>query len=259
MFTQALGTGADPPDGFESEFRFLADIQGLTTVVGRHPSASLLPIFNDTYRSLREQVTEWGYTQFLNRGNTTALPTVPFETGESYATIATVQGLDQVKSIDVKTVNGRWRKLDEGTILQLRDGCPAVGERGCPRMWCWLDAGTVSGATYTGGHIAISPTPTGGSYVLWSMQEFTPIAVSTDVFLYHTADWKQWHQLTALVRVCGLRDKDTAAKLNTALRELDSTRDDTVAGRIKNQAPTAAGPKTWTRSNDYRGGGAWGS
>lgn len=256
MFTLALG---NTTTGFEGEFRFLADAQGLGTPVGRHPSANLLPIFNDTYKSLREQVTEWGYTQFLTRGTTTAMPTTAFETGETYATITISQSLQQIKAIDAKLTNGRWKRLDEVSFLQLRDTYIEPNAPGTPDVWCWLDAGSVSGANYTAGRIAIAPVPNGGSYVLWSMNAFTDLASTTDVFLYHNSDWKQWHMLTALVRVCGVRDKDTAKKLETAMYELNPRNEGTVAERMKSQAPTASGPKTWTRSENYRGSrGPWG-
>lgn len=264
MFTLALGTATTL---FEGEFRFLADTQGLGTSVGRHPSADLLPIFNDTYRSLREQVTEWGYTQFLNRGTTTAMPTTPVETGETYAVInvgtagtpGTPGTILQVKAVDAKLSNGRWRRLDEVTFLQTRDHYTDPNGRGFPEEWCWLSGGAVSGANFsTTGQIAIFPVPNGGSYVLWTMQEFTALANTTDVFAYHNSDWKQWHMMQALVRVCGIRDKDTAKKLETVLYQLDPTKEGTVAERIKSGAATASGPKTWTRSRSYNGRGPWG-
>lgn len=262
MFTLALGQGETTPgasSGWIGEFRFLADQQGLNSAVGRTPDADLLPVINDCYRALREQVTQWGYTEFLDRGTTTALPVVPFEVGESYATITTAVGLTQIKAIDAKLTSGDWRRLTEVTFLQLRDRYNRPSAPGYPHLWCWLSAGTVSGSTYTGGRIALAPVPNGGSYVLWSLQEATPVALTTDVFLYHTVDWKMWHMMQVLVRVCGIRDKNTRAQVDIVLRELDPAQDGTVAQRIKSQAPTASGPKTWSRSNDYRGGrGPWG-
>jgi mRNA-degrading endonuclease toxin of MazEF toxin-antitoxin module len=254
VFTQALGSSTT---GFEGEFRFEADIQGLATSVGRHPSANLLPIFNSSYRRLRELVVSYGYTQFCVRGTTTALPVAAVEAGETYASITTLVAMDQLKMLDVKDTTGRWRTLPEVTLLQLRDF--ATTTRGQPQAWCWLDAGTVSAATFTGGRIAITPVPNGGSYALWTMPETTPVVQTTDVFLYHTEDWRMWHMYDVMSRVCGARDKDTARKLDFIMSRLDPDVEGSPAFNIRNQAPTAAGSKTMTRASNYRGiGGLWG-
>ena len=263
MFTQALGTSTT---GFEGEFRYLADIQGLATSVGRHPSANLLPVFNSSHRRLRELVSGYGYTQFCTRGATTALPTTAVETGETYAIInvgtagspGTIPPTAQVKMLDVKDTTGRWRTLPEVTLLQLRDF--ATTSRGQPQAWCWINAGSIStGTTFVAGQIAITPTPNGGSYALWSMNELTMPTATSDVYLYHNEDWRMWHMYDAMAQVVGARDKDTAKKLAFVLSRLDPTVEGSPAFNIKNQAPTAAGAKTMTRSDNYRGiGGLWG-
>lgn len=254
MFSQVLGTSTT---GFEGEFRFEADVQGLATAVGRHPSANLLPIFNSSYRRLRELVSGYGYTQFCVRGTTTALPTSAVETGETYASITTAVAMEQLKMVDVKDTSGRWRTLPEVTLLQLRDF--ATTTAGLPRAWCWLDSGTVAGAAvFTGGKIAITPVPNGGSYALWTMPEFTPLTLTTEAFLYHTEDWRMWHMYDSMSRVCGARDKDTAKKLDFILSRLNPEVEGSPAFNIKNQQPTASGSKTMTRASNYNGIGPWG-
>lgn len=263
MFSQVLGTATT---GFEGEFRYLADVQGLATSVGRHPSANLLPVFNSSYRRLRELVTGYGYTQFCVRGTTTALPTSAVETGETYAVITVGTSgtpgspfpATQIKMVDVKDTTGRWRTLPEVTLLQLRDF--ATTSRGAPKAWCWLNSGSlvVLGST-AAGSIAITPVPNGGSYALWTMPETVAPTNTTDLYLYHTEDWRMWHMYDAMAQVCGARDKDTAKKLDFILSRLDPDVDGSPAFNIRNQAPTAAGAKTMTRSSDYRGiGGLWG-
>lgn len=252
MFTQALGTATT---GFEGQFRFLADQQGLATSAGRHPSADLLPIFNANYRSLRQFVTGLGYRQFCTRGSTTALPTSAVETNETYATITLAQGVTQIVQVDVLLASSEWKTLTEIQLGQLRDY--ATRFRGCPRAWLWLDAGSVSAATFTAGKIGVTPVPTGGSYALWTMSEFTDLSATTDVFLYHTEDWRRYHMYASMRDICGARDKDTANKLAMIERMLDVDIPGTPAYNIAVHAPTAAGPKTWTRSRDYRGVGPW--
>lgn len=263
MFTQALGTSTT---GFEGEFRYEADIQGLATSVGRHPSANLLPVFNSSYRRLRELVAGYGYTQFCTRGATTALPTSAVETGETYATIdvgtagspGTVPPTQQIKMVDIKTTGGRWRTLPETTLLQLRDF--PTSTKGEPQGWCWVTAPSISsGTTLVAGKIAVFPVPNGGSYALWTMNEQTMPSAVSDVYLYHTEDWRMWHMYDAMSRVCGARDKDTAKKIDFILSRLDPKVEGSPAFNIANQRPTASGSKTMTRASNYRGiGGAWG-
>jgi hypothetical protein len=249
-----------------AEFRYLADTQGLATNVGRHPDANIYLIAGSSYRRLRELVSGYGYTQFCTRGATTALPTTAIEAQETYATIdvgvagtpGTVPTTAQIKMVDVKDLGGLWRTLPEVTLLQLRDF--ATTSKGRPRAWCWVTAPSIStGTTLVAGKIAISPVPNGGSYALWTMNEQTMPSVSTDVFLYHNEDWRMWHMYDVMAQVCGARDKDTAKKLDFILSRLNPAVEGSPAFNIKNQAPTAAGAKTMTRSNNYRGIGPWGA
>ena len=253
MFTQALGTTTT---GFEGQFRFLADQQGLGTSVGRHPSADLLPVFNANYRSLRQFVTGLGYRQFCTRGSTTALPTSAVETNETYATIALAQGVSQIAQVDVQYLTLEWDSIPEIQLLQLRDyACRTPAP---PRAWLWLDAGSVSGSTFTQGKIGVVPVPNGGNYALWTMLEFTDLSATTDVYLYHTEDWRRWHMFSCMRDICGVRDKDSAKKLVTIERMLDPNIPGTPGHNWANSIAMATGPKTWTRSRNYRGIGPWG-
>lgn len=255
MFTLALG---DENSGFEREFRYLADKQGLATSAGRHPSADLLPIFNDSYQRLINLVTSYGYTQHLERGTTTALPTSPVETNETYAVVTTAEGEDQVKAVDVRFGGSDWFRLPEISFSELRDYTPrqiGVTPSG-PLGWCWLTSGTVSEDTFTGGSIAFAPVPQSGDYCLWTMKTKTRLDETDDVFLYHTADWKQWHMYDAMAQVAGVRDKNSEKRLIEIQRRLNPNIEGTPAYNIRAHAPTIAGPKTWRRGRNYRG--RWG-
>lgn len=273
MFTRALGT-ATSPAGFEGQFRFLCDAQGLSTAAGRHPSADLLPVFNASRRSLRELVCSYGYTLLMTRGTTTNLPVVPVEAGEQYAVIdvgvsgspGTISTIDQLKKIDVKVNGTDWYPLDEVSLLQLRDISHSRYGQGStyptrPRGWCWLNAGVETNPagvpTHVKGQIAVSPVPQNGQYALWTMNEEADLVTTTDVWLYHTEDWAQWHMWDAMSKICGARDKDSARKLdyivnNRLNREIPGS----PAYNIWTQRPTASGPRTWTRARNYRG--PWG-
>lgn len=269
MFTRALGT-TTPHAGFIGQFRFLADVEGLGTAAGRHPDADLLPVFNASYRALREFVTGLGYTQFIRRGTTTNLPTTPVEVGENYAIIdvgtsgtpGTIPTLEQIKRVDVKFSGTDWYELPEVTLLQLRDVAPArhfgtTPNR--PQAWCWLNSGSITGTTaFVKGEIALCPVPSSGQYCLWSMTEQPDLINPTDVWLYHTEDWAQWQMFDAMSKVCGARDKDTARKLDYILNNrLNIEVPGSPANNIYKQRPTAAGPRTWVRSASYRGPAPW--
>lgn len=255
MFTQALGVGS-PASGWLGQFRYLADTQGLTTSAGRHPDADLIVLANSSYRSLREHVIALGYRQFCTRGTTTALPTTAVETGETYATITLAQGVSQIAQFDVRPTNGEWISLPEIQITQLRDY--STRQRTTPRAWLWLDAGSVALAAFTAGKLGVLPVPNGGSYALWTVNEFTDLASATDVYLYHTEDWKLWHMYHTMAKICGARDKDTARKLDFILSQLNEDTPSSPAKGIYQHAPVTAGPRTWTRSRNYRGIGPWG-
>jgi hypothetical protein len=265
MFTRALGTTTT---GFEGQFRFLADTQGLGTAAGRHPSADLLPVFNAAYKALVQLVTAKGYTQFVSRGTTTALPTTPFEAGETFSTIAlgtagtpgTPPTQETIKRIDVRISGSDWYVLPEVTFLQLRDLTPSryFGSPTKPKGWCWLNVGAVTAANYsTAGAIAIAPVPTSGSFCLWTLNAIADVVNPTDVFLYHTEDWAQWQMYRAMLAIAGVRDKNSAGKIEAIQWFLNEENPGSPAWNIAHQAPTASGPRTWTRGNDYRGVGPW--
>lgn len=246
MFTQALG---DTSTGFEAEWRYRADLQGLGTSVGRHPSANLLPIFNGAYREMLEQALQWGYTQLLTRGTTTTPVWAPVEVGEGYAVIATTASMQQIKQVDFRySSGGDWRSLEEVSITQLRD-LALNSTTAPPRGWCLLETG-ISGADLTG-QIAIAPVPPSGSYVLWTMPEFTALTGAAGLFAYHAECWRKWHIYKAMQEVCVVRDKDTQRIRDAIDRMLDPAVEQSPAHQMRAMAPTAAGPKTWTRSPNY--------
>lgn len=264
MFTVALGTSTT---GWEGQFRFLADQQGLSGVTARMPSASLLPVINAGYRSLRELVVTYGYTLFCQRGTTTALPTVPPETGETYVVIdfgasgtpGTVPPITQIKMIDFKDTSNNWSRLPELTLLQMRDYA-ITSTPARPQGWFWLNAGSVATNAFTKGSIGVTPVPNGGSYAIWSMPEFADLTAATDLFLYQTEDWRQWHFFNVMKQICGVRDKNLAKQMDLILWNLSPDKEGSPAYNIKAQAPTASGSRTWSRADNYRGNGrrAWG-
>lgn len=271
MFTRALGTATDPL-GFEGQFRFLCDAQGLATAAGRHPSADLLPVFQASREALRNLVTGYGYTLFCTRGATTNLPTTPVEAGEQYAVInvgvsgtpGTIDTMQQVKRVDIKIPGRDWKPLDEVTLNQLRDISQTrygfnSSSPNRPKGWCWLNAGQISAQpnTSVAGQIAIAPVPSSGQYCLWTMNKEPLVTATTGVWLFHNEDWAQWMMWDAMSKICGARDKDSARKLDYILNNrLNREQPGSPAYNIYVDRPTASGPKTWTRASNYRG--PWG-
>ena len=90
------------------------------------------------------------------------------------------------------------------------------------------------------------------------MTEAPDLVNTTDVWLYHTEDWAQWHMWDAMAKICGSRDKDQARKLDFIVNNrLNPEVPGSPANNINKQRPTAQGPRTWTRSNNYRAAGGW--
>jgi hypothetical protein len=257
MITRALGTATT---GLEGQFRYQFDLQSAGTSGTRNPTVDVVSALNGSYRSLRELVTTWGYTLFLLRGSTTALPTAATVSGEDYAQITVPLATQVVKSVDVQVSGQPWRKLEEVPFGQLRSFGPLRGVADRPRLplaWCWLTAATVSGATATAGHIAVFPIPSQGNYCLWTLPEWTDITGATDIFLFHSEEWIQYLFAHAALKVCVFRDKDARQRRQALLDQLNPDNEGSPAWNIKNQAPVAAGPRTWRRSPNYRGGGLW--
>lgn len=260
MYTKAVGTTTT---GFEGKFRYQMDLQGLGSATGRHPSADLLNVFNDAYKSLRELVTGKGYTQFIVRGTTTTLPVVPVEAGETYAIInvgttgtpGTPPTFSQIRRIDIKANGSDWFELPYVTFGQLRELTPDrfTTSPTKPRGWCWLNAGTIAGANFTAGQIALAPVPTNGQFCIWTLPDWIDCAGTTDVFYYHIADWEMWHLYKAASMVLVPRDKDSMRVAQWLASQLNEEVPGTPAYNIHRARPVAAGPKTWVRTADYRG------
>lgn len=258
MITRALGTLTT---GLEGQFRYQFDIQGLGTSGGRNPTADVVSALNGSYRSLREFVTNCGYTLFLTRGSTTVLPTSATVTGEDYAQIAVPQATLVVKGVDVQFGSEPWYRLQEVPFGQMRDFTQYQQRANNPRRpmaWSQLTAGTVAGSAFTAGQIAVFPIPSSGNYALWTLPEWTDITSATDVFLFQSEEWIQWMFAHAALKVNVFRDKDAQRKRDALYAQLDPNIVGSPAYNVRTLAPVAAGPRTWTRDRNYRSGRFWG-
>jgi hypothetical protein len=73
--------------------------------------------------------------------------------------------------------------------------------------------------------------------------------------LFHSEDWIQYLFAHAALKVCVFRDKDARSRRQDLLNQLNPDVPGSPAWNIRNQAPVAAGPRTWRRSPNYRGEG----
>lgn len=266
MITRQIGTATT---GLEGEFRYQMDLQGLSSSAGRNPTTNIQTVLNSSYRSLREFVTTCGYTLFLTRSATASLPTAATVSGEDYAQISVPFATQVVKAVNVKFGSEPWYPLQEVPFGQLRDATqwgPSTTPRR-PRAWTWIQGPQLDDppqSILTQGFIAVAPIPTSGSYCLWTLPEHSNIGANaggdhdnTDLFLFHSEEWIQWLFAHTALKVCVFRDKDAKRKEDALRTQLNPDVKGSPAWHIVNQAPTQAGPKTWTRSNNYRSGG-WG-
>lgn len=214
----------------------------------RHTDAQLTGLANAGYRVLRSVVTEYGYAEFLSAatGAFTGNPA----TGETYAEIAYPSGAVSVRGVDVYQ-SPQWQPLDPIAFQSRRQYAHRAA---LPEAFTVLNAGTVSGTTYTAGTIAVMPVPAAGAqYKVWYLPEWADLSTDTHLFLYQDENWLQYHLYWCMAELC-MRDRDDPSREQRCLFELNPGNPGSIAHRIRAHAPrvVSAGPKAaFTRSEQY--------
>lgn len=216
---------------------------------GRHPDALLNELANSGYRVLRDAITEWGYDEFLTTatGNTTATPA----TGETFETIPFPSGAVTIRRVDLFDTPD-WTPLERLNITGVR-GMSARAR--LPVGFSVFTAGSVSGATFTTGTIALIPAGTAAvPYKVWYLPEWADISSDTHLFLYPNESCLQYHLYWCIGELCS-RDRDDPGREARAMQELDPNRAGSTAHRVRAAAPrqVSAGPILFRRVENYRG------
>lgn len=221
-----------------------------------HPAADLNKDCDDGYRDLLTLATNSRWSTYLRTTGELSLPTTAAATNETYAVVPVPTSCAQVRKLEVRR-GLSWYPVPEVGLGQLRDyTCwgQATSSTG-PGAWCLLDQGvnaTLVGndATPDAGVIAVTPVPTSGFYQLWYLPEFAGTSADTGAngfYVYANDDHLQYHVYSTVVK-CLISDNDSEGMLKGAQAQLER-----YEARILTGAPSKSGPRTWTRSRNYRG------
>ena len=218
-----------------------------------HPAADLNIDLDESYRCMRDFVSnrKWG-TYLLTTGST-ALPTTAAVAGENYAAIPVPATCRIVKKLEVKMSNS-WIPAEEVPFGQLRmyNTDNGAGTRG-PFAWTMLDSGiqatvTANSGTATAGVIALMPIPTAGSYQLWYLAEHAALSADSGAggfFAYGNQAMEDYHLFHCAAKIL-ISDNDSQGMLDGILKLLAKAEQTLESG-----APTASGAKTWRRARNY--------
>lgn len=232
------------------------DIDAIGGTIPRHPTAWVNGILNDSFRSLRAFVTARRFNLYKLSTTAAALPVVPPVTGETYAEIPWPITATDILGVDVLLTTGYgWFPLEPVEWDERRNfiQSPLFGSNMySPTAFSVVSQGTVAGAVYTTGTIALFPLPAAGSYKVWFLPEHVDVTVDANLYLFGDEDWAQWVIWEGVRRIAA-RDNDSNNRLAEAARQLNPKAPDTVAYRIAQSAPrhVRAGPQTMSRSPNY--------
>lgn len=220
-----------------------------------HPTADLNIDLDDSYRTMRDYVTEKKWGTYLRTTGSTALPTTP-PSGENYVEIPVPATTRLVKKLEVK-FSTKWLPVDEVPFGQLRmfNGSSVwFNDTKAPFVWTLLDSGmqatdTANSGTATAGVIALTPIPSGGSYQLWTLAEHADLSADSGAggfYSYGNQAMLDYHVYHCALK-CASSDNDSQGILSGLALLLSK-----AETALDNGAPTATGAKTWRRSPNYR-------
>jgi len=166
-----------------------AQIRALATrrarVVNRgnaHPTADLNTDSDDSYREMRDIVTECKWSTFLVTTGAQTLPTTP-DANETFASVSTPAGARLIRKLESRASiasTTEWFPVEEVGIDQLRGTIEGLSRQVHTHAlrWCMLDYGMAAteaknDGTVAQGKIALSPVPSvAGQYQIWYLPEF---------------------------------------------------------------------------------------
>jgi hypothetical protein len=227
-----------------------------------HPTADLNTDIDESYRTMRDFVTERKWSTFLKTTGPLSLPLTAV-TNDSYVGIPVPVDCRQVKKLETDLSSaGRFLPADEVGLGQLRafNGggsqlASATGPFSAPFRWVLLDQGMqATDAANTGsrvaGQIALVPIPTQGRYQLWYLPEFNATSADSGAngfYSYGNQAMEDYHVYHAASK-CATSDNDSQGLLSGLLAFLGK-----AEAQLDSSAPSASGPKVWRRSRRYNG------
>lgn len=225
-----------------------ADITIGSGTTNRHETDDVNVYINDSHRAMMTMLTNRGFDFYLTETALAALPTSRADTNEQYSLVDWPSGSTLIKRVDVYSSN-TWHELHRRDWTQLRHECHSSSSNATrPLVYAPKSQGTVSGATFTAGKIALAPFSSNGKYKITYQPEWTNITDTTHLFLYPDETCAQWVVWDFVIKVSA---RDNNAKKRYAIAVERQLKCEQAIGHfIPNIVQT--GPMTVTRSADYR-------
>lgn len=229
---------------------YRADIQTTSpnATTNRHQLNDLNQEINDSYRDFLTIMKTRGFDVQLVETAQANLPTVRADTNEAYSEVAWPAASAYIKRIDV-LVGGTWGELTRRDWGQLRSEYrSSSGSCQRPLVWAPKSEGSVSGAVFTAGKLALAPfAPVGGKYKITYAPEFVDLTSDTDLFLFPDPNCYNYVVWDVASKVC-IRDRDNKKQLDEC--KLKKAECGVMIGEFADEIADT-GPMTMTRGPDY--------
>lgn len=227
-----------------------ADVVLGATDASRHETTDVGLYINDSYRAMQLLYTTRGWDYFLEETALAALPTSRADTNEQYSLIDWPSGATEIHRIDVYA-DGEWGELDRRDWRTLRSEYrrgEASGYRR-PLVYAPKKHGSVAGAVFTVGKIAIAPFCSNGTYKVSYVPEWADISTTngTHLFLFPNELGAQWLVWDVVAKI-SIRDRDNRGRHDDSLTERAR-----IEALIGHHVPhvTSTGPISVQRSPHY--------
>jgi hypothetical protein len=225
-----------------------ADIVLGTGSTNRHETSDAIVYINDSHRAMMTLLTTRGIDFYLTETSLAALPTSRADTNEQYSLVDWPSGSTLIKRVDVYS-DSTWHELHRRDWTQLRHECRSSSSNAPrPLVYAPKSQGTVSGATFTAGKIALAPFSSNGTYKITYQPEWTNITDTSHLFMYPDETCAQWVVWDFVIKVSA-RDNNAKKRF-----EIANQRQAKCEAQIGHFVPNIVqtGPMTVTRSPDYR-------
>jgi hypothetical protein len=225
----------------------LADISLGADNKSRHETSDATLYLNDSYRQYLTLLTTRGFDFALTETALASLPTSRADTSEQYSLVDWPSGAILIKRIDVYS-DGDWHELERRDWTTLRsEGRSSSSTVRRPVVYAPKSHGSVSGATFTAGKIALAPFSSNGKYKITYQAEWADITDTSHVFLFADEHGVQWVLWDFVVKISA-RDRDNRKRHEIALAE--RTHAEALIGQFV-PAIIQTGPQTMVRSPNY--------
>lgn len=213
----------------------------------RHDTTDANTYVNDSHRALMTLLTTRGFDFYLTETALASLPTTRADTNEQYSLVDWPSGSVSLKRIDVYS-DGEWHELDRRDWTQLRsEGQSSESTSRRPIVYAPKSLGSVSGATFTTGKLALAPFSSNGKFKITYLPEWADISNDAHLFLYPDEWCAQWVVWDFVVKISA---RDNNAKNRFGIASTERQRCEAMIGHFVPQI-ASTGPLTVTRSREY--------